>query len=238
MTRILLCRHGRTEWNKALRLQGHTDNELDEYGLRQAKATGSFVRAQRPRRSYVSPLKRTRQTYAQYGLDVDPVLFPAIQEQQLGAWDGVCELDLPPEELSAWRAGGFTPDGAEPYEALRDRLAAGFFQVVRESADVESSPSPDLSHAVRTVVLVSHGAALRVMMEHLGLIDRQHFVPLTPASVSVVDVTIPGFTFEDVSAEARARTRVMSDDEIRENVRLRVINLSPEMIDPDIARFA
>ena len=48
MIRILLVRHGETEWNKDHRLQGHSDISLAESGVQQARITGGFVRAPEP----------------------------------------------------------------------------------------------------------------------------------------------------------------------------------------------
>lgn len=246
MIRILLVRHGETEWNKDHRLQGHSDIPLAETGTEQARITGGFVRAQNPQQGYVSHLVRTQQTYAEFGLDVAAEVVPELAEQNLGEWEGWYGLDVRtqfPKEFEGWRAGSFTPAGGETHPELLARMKGAFFNIVRATAGIQPTASVDLGFSLRTAVAVSHGAALRVLLEGLGLIDRHHFIPLTPASVTMIDIplhhgpvssTLPKSGLEEEhpdDAEARLIAE-LSDEEIAELCRLRLINLSPELLYP------
>ncbi|MDO5493348.1 MAG: histidine phosphatase family protein [Nesterenkonia sp.] len=247
MIRVILCRHGETDWNRDHRLQGHSDIPLAESGRRQAAATGAFVRAQSPRLGHVSSLVRTQQTYEEFGLgaaglETPPQVWDELREQNLGVWEGAYAAevrDASPQDFAAWRSGGFTPEGGETQEALAERMGRAFCEIVRQTAAVEPTESPDLSFGVRTAVAVSHGAALRVLFESMGIIDRSRFIPLTPASVTMIDVPLTdgplssslprgGVESEDL-AEAVA---ALSDEDIRSHARLRVLNLSPELLAP------
>ena len=42
-TRIVLVRHGQTAWNREVRFRGRADPPLDDFGLRQAAATGCYL---------------------------------------------------------------------------------------------------------------------------------------------------------------------------------------------------
>ncbi|TLP71951.1 histidine phosphatase family protein [Nesterenkonia sphaerica] len=246
MIRIVLVRHGETEWNKAHRLQGRSDIPLAESGTLQAQITGGFVRAQTPQQGYVSSLLRTQQTFTQFGLDLQPSIRPDLAEQDLGEWEGGYAAEIRsrfPEQFEAWRAGTFTPAGGESYQQLVTRMRGAFFDMVRRTADISPSASADLSFDVRTAVAVSHGAALRVLFEGLQLIDRHQFIPLTPAAVSVIDIplhrgpvssSLPGGGLQDghdLDAES-ALIRSLTDEQITELCRLRLINLSPELLNP------
>ncbi len=244
MIRVLLVRHGETEWNKDHRLQGHSDISLAESGEVQAATTGAFVRAQHPRQAHVSSLVRTQQTFEQFGLDLRPRIWDELREQNLGEWEGAYAAEIRdtyPQEFEAWRAGTYTPEGGESYEALVSRMKGAFFEIVRSTAEIEPTPSADLSFELRTTVLVSHGAALRVLFEGLGLIDRRQFIPLTPAAATVIDIplhhgpvssSLPKSGLDDGGPDERQRIAALSDAEIEDLCRLRLINLSPELLNP------
>ncbi|MGJ9407056.1 histidine phosphatase family protein [Nesterenkonia aurantiaca] len=247
MIRILLVRHGETEWNKAHRLQGHSDIELSDSGALQARTTGAFIRAQQPSQAHVSSLVRTQQTFAEFGLDLTPRIWDELREQNLGEWEGAYAAairDAEPENFEGWRAGSYTPAGGETHQALQARMTGAFADIVRATAETAPTASADLGFQVRTAVAVSHGAALRVLFEGLGLIDRSQFIPLTPASVTVLDIpltkgpvssSLPNSGLDedhDDDAEARA-IRALTDEQIADHARLRLINLSPELLNPE-----
>lgn len=252
MIRILLVRHGETEWNKDHRLQGHSDIPLADTGVQQARITGGFVRAQNPQQGYVSSLVRTQQTFAEFGLDLAPQVVPDLAEQHLGEWEGWYGAEVRdqfPEQFEGWRAGTYKPAGGESHAELLHRMKRAFFDIVRATAQIQPSPSVDLSFSLRTAVAVSHGAALRVLLEGIELIDRHQFIPLTPAAVTVIDIplhrgtlstTLPqsGLDAEkDDDAEAQFIAD-LTDEQILSLCRLRLINLSPELLHPGAAGSA
>jgi probable phosphoglycerate mutase len=60
MTRMILVRHGQTEWNRVERFRGRADVPLNEVGRAQAEATGWRVAAEwQPDAIYSSPLSRS-----------------------------------------------------------------------------------------------------------------------------------------------------------------------------------
>lgn len=103
---ILLFRHGQTEWNKVLRIQGSGDSPLTPLGQAQATAMGAAARsylAQRfpapgPVVLQISPLGRTRQTAALIaaeltrgpgGYALHHHIDPRLKEMTAGAWEGL-----------------------------------------------------------------------------------------------------------------------------------------------------
>lgn len=61
---IYFVRHGQTDWNKALRWQGSSDNELNQLGREQARQVSAYFVEHHIQPSVVlsSPLKRARAT--------------------------------------------------------------------------------------------------------------------------------------------------------------------------------
>ena len=62
MTRIIVVRHGQTEWNRVVRFRGVVDVPLNETGLAQARAVGRRLASLPISAVYSSPLSRAIQT--------------------------------------------------------------------------------------------------------------------------------------------------------------------------------
>lgn len=63
-TRIILVRHGVTDWLEEGRIHGISDRPLSPFGHEQAELTGKALENCRATRMFVSPLLRTKQTAA------------------------------------------------------------------------------------------------------------------------------------------------------------------------------
>ena len=89
-TRVVLLRHGRTEWNDAGRLQGQADIALDAVGVAQAGEAAGYFRDWHFDACYSSDLRRamvTAETVALvHGLEV--VAEPRLREIDVGSWSG------------------------------------------------------------------------------------------------------------------------------------------------------
>lgn len=241
---MICVRHGETEWNKAHRLQGQSEVALAPSGIDQAKAAGLYVRGQNPAAGYVSPLKRTHATFAEFDLGVEPAERPALIEQNLGDWEGMKTAAAKSEyaELyKAWKKGEGTPPNGEDPAAVVERMRNAFFEIVRDSAGLAPTASVDTDYDLRTVVLVSHGTSTKALLEGLGLIDRSHVISLTAAAISVIDVPLHGGPLSsslpqggaqiEGGPEAEAEViRNLTDEQIADYAKLRMYNLSPEVL--------
>jgi len=89
--RIVLVRHGETEWNKLRRIQGISDLELNETGRMQAEALAQALKNERVEAIYTSPLKRARDTAYAIGRhhQVEVVSLYGLRELDAGEVDGL-----------------------------------------------------------------------------------------------------------------------------------------------------
>ncbi len=113
--RLILLRHGETEWNAEQRLQGQDNSALSERGIQQALRFVGFARALRPYRVVASDLGRTRHTAELIGHGNCPS-DARLRELDMGEWTGRRKPDLiagQADNYHAWRAGTFTPARAE-----------------------------------------------------------------------------------------------------------------------------
>jgi broad specificity phosphatase PhoE len=87
--RLLLLRHGETEWSRSGRHTSSTDLDLTDLGREQAKATGETLAQLQLNDPYVisSPRKRAAVTAELAGLTVDEVN-PLISEWDYGDYEG------------------------------------------------------------------------------------------------------------------------------------------------------
>lgn len=173
--RLLLWRHGRTEWNAGGRFQGRLDPPLDEVGRRQAaEAAPHLVAAGAlPADTVVvsSDLSRAAETAAALGalLGVEVRLDARLQEHGMGSWEGLTRTEVAdrhPEQYADWLAGRPVRGrgGEQPDEVAERALAA--------LADLPPAP---------VAVVVTHGGTSGRLIERLlglGPEQRRLFGPL------------------------------------------------------------
>lgn len=171
--RLLLVRHGETNYNAAGRIQGRLESELTQTGLEQAEKLGAWVDASSEAlavdRVFVSPKRRTRQTLA--GIESAqraPLpaaeVRPGLREIELTVWEGSLRSDLAESDprWEQWKARpdgfSFEEDGHAPLTDLKRRAAEEW------AALVAATPGGSTS------LVVAHGAFNRVLVQTaLGL---------------------------------------------------------------------
>ena len=153
--RVVLLRHGRTEWNATGRFQGQLDSPLDGIGRAQAEAAAIAVAPMDPDAIVSSDLTRTRDTAAALAaaLGHEVTFDERLREIDLGAWQGLTRAEARtqfPEEYAGWQAGeDRRRGGGETYAEVGDRAAA----CVVETLDALGPGS--------LLVAVTHGGTAR-----------------------------------------------------------------------------
>ena len=155
--RIVLWRHGRTEWNATGRFQGQTDIDLDEIGRAQAWESARRLAALEPDLLISSDLRRTRDTMAALAeITGKPIqLDERLRETFAGEWQGLTGAEIAsryPEEYKAWRAGDplLKVGGGETRQDVAERMAAAVRDIAARLADDGLA------------VLTTHGGAARL----------------------------------------------------------------------------
>ena len=89
--RLVLWRHGRTEWNATGRIQGQLDPPLDEVGVEQAQAASLVLAQLQPAAIVSSDLQRASMTAQALAARVDmtPTYDERLREIGLGEWEGL-----------------------------------------------------------------------------------------------------------------------------------------------------
>jgi broad specificity phosphatase PhoE len=157
LRRLILLRHGQTDYNVGGRMQGHLDSVLTTVGHEQAATAAPVLAALRPDRVVSSDLQRAVDTADVVGTACGlPVKFDArLRETHLGDWQGrtVAEIDRDyPGAIATWRSDpGWAPPGGESRVAVVARSRPVVDELDAEFADSEASS---------TVLLVAHGGLI------------------------------------------------------------------------------
>lgn len=185
--RLLLWRHGRTEWNATGRFQGQLDPPLDDRGRDQAhRAAPHLVAAGLTAENTVvvsSDLSRTAETAEVLTdlLGVPLLQDPRLREHGMGCWEGLTRAEVAdrfPGQFADWMAGRpVRGRGGEDPAHVGERALAALLDLP----------------AAEVAVVVTHGGTAGRLIERLlelGPEQRRVFGPLTNCAWS--DLVVQG----------------------------------------------
>ncbi|WP_042939140.1 histidine phosphatase family protein [Rhodococcus sp. AW25M09] len=161
--RLILLRHGQTEYNATDRMQGQLDTDLSELGRTQATTAAAELSTRDPIRIVSSDLRRALDTAVALGdsAGVSVSVDERLRETHLGEWQGLThtEVDgIAPGARPAWRADAtIAPPGGES----RIDVARRSVPLVRELLSSVTEWGADGSE--RPLVLVAHGGLIAAL---------------------------------------------------------------------------
>lgn len=189
-TRILLIRHGVTDFTAEGRLDGRggADPSLNADGREQAAGAGratAYLLDGRPARLVTSSLARAIETGAAVAEAVGlvPEVDPAWDEQDFGDWDGARVGDLvrdEPDALQSLREDpAYARPGGETHDQMAERVLAAFERCVAAGG---------------TTVVVCHRKPIMTVLAHLLKMPHETIWRLAaaPGSLSAVEVWADG----------------------------------------------
>ncbi|NJL00063.1 MAG: histidine phosphatase family protein [Spirulinaceae cyanobacterium SM2_1_0] len=189
--RLLLVRHGETEWNRVSRFQGAIDVPLNDAGRAQARKAADYLRDVPLNFAASSPLLRPKET-AEIILAPHPDLKLRLDarfcEISHGSWEGKFEREIAteyPELLQRWKSSPDTvqmPDG-ENLRQVWERAIAAWQDLVQAAFAASTPASPTVG------LLVAHDAINKVILCHLlGLAPKDFWaMKQGNGAVSVID---------------------------------------------------
>ncbi|HET7010527.1 MAG TPA: histidine phosphatase family protein [Anaerolineales bacterium] len=184
MTRLLLIRHGQTDWNREGRFQGQTDVPLNAVGREQARAMAEQFRSEPPEAIYSSDLLRARQTAESLALVTGAPLHldPRLREIDLGEWEGMVFADIEKNQgalLARRRRDPMDtyPPGGEGIRSLVARVVPFLQEVLRR-------------HPEALVALVSHGATLAAIKMYLLHLPVESVWDLEPENAAFEEIVV------------------------------------------------
>ena len=172
--RILLVRHGQSEWNALHRLQGQADIALSKTGRAQADALRPVIEEIGPCRAVTSDLARVRETARRVGAP-DAVPDPALREIDVGDWTGRAIPDIIADseaQYLAWRAGTGTPPGGEHWDDFVNRVTGVIHREAERPCD--------------NLLIACHGGVIRAILQRFLGLPPANIIPVAPASLTAV----------------------------------------------------
>jgi alpha-ribazole phosphatase len=180
-TRLLLIRHGETDWTKKKRYCGSNDIPLNAVGRKQAARLEKKVRGEKIDSVYCSDLRRASgfAGIAFKGREIIP--HAGLREMNFGIFEGLTHDQLGkkfPRLYSAWlkRFGSVTPPDAERFVSFRMRVRKTFKEIIAKNKG-------------KTCAVVSHGGVMMVMFADIvGKKKIWEFLP-SLGSLSTIEIT-------------------------------------------------
>ncbi len=186
--KLILVRHGETEWNKVRRIQGNrSDPRLSLEGLKEADRLAAALRAERIDAIYSSPLKRAAETAQIIGdaCGVRVHLLEDLREIDVGELDGLFERELSGRHQDAWQrlreGDAATPlPGGESLQDVQKRTSWAMDRILERHVD-------------ETVVVVGHLLTnLSILCQALDMeLGQVIALRQAPAATTILDMN-PG----------------------------------------------
>ena len=185
--RILLLRHGETDWNRQSRFQGQIDVPLNATGRRQAQQAAAFLRHSPIRWAYASPMARPRDTAELVLTHHDGV--PLVDCEGLleighGLWEGKLEQEIQsqwPQLLAMWKTAphrvAMPGPGGETIQQVSQRAVAAVERIAHKLEEGD------------TALVVAHDAVNKAILCHLLGLSPAHIwcVKQGNGGVSILD---------------------------------------------------
>ena len=175
--RLLLARHGQTEWHSDNRYVSRTDIGLTETGREQARTLARRAEREKVNLVLSSPLGRALLTAkpAAAACNLEPETDERLRELDFGEWEGRTLVEIREEDPESVRRfeesaeHGFP--GGEPLHEGADRVLKVFACLSR-------------SHAGETVLVVAHNTLLRLALCRMLGVELGQYRRLMPRVVN------------------------------------------------------
>lgn len=158
-TKLILIRHGETDWSYQKRYCGFTDIPLNEKGKAQARQLSKRLEEEKVHKVYSSDMKRTLQFAKIVFKDAPIERLASLREMNLGMFEGLTYQEIMeayPEIYRKWLNDprDVTIPGGEGLNDLAKRVRESLIKIL----------SHDNSNSNRTIAVFTHAGPIRVIL--------------------------------------------------------------------------
>jgi len=208
--RLVLLRHGESDWNRENRFTGWTDVDLSAKGIEEARAAGRSLAAAGLRfdLAFTSLLKRAIRTLWIALEELDQMWLPVenswrLNERHYGALQGLDKAEMAAKfgekQVLVWRRSYDTPppllekndsryEGSDPrYAGVEVPRSECLKDTVARVIPYWNSAIAPAVSAGHRVLIAAHGNSLRALVKHLDNISDADIMPLNiPTGIPLV----------------------------------------------------
>ena len=191
--RMLLVRHGETDWNRQQRFQGQIDIPLNENGKRQGQQAAEFLKSVKIDAAVSSSLSRPKETaelILQHHPEVTLATTDGLKEIGHGEWEGLYEHEIEaryPGMLKQWQEQPETVDmpgeSGENLEQVWARAIAAWQDIVAQYSGTEQPV---------TVLVSAHDAVNKALLCHIVGLGPESFWQFKQGNGAVSVIDYPG----------------------------------------------
>ena len=177
MSRLVLLRHGESQWNLENRFTGWIDVPLSQKGIEEARAAGEKLRGYRFDRAFSSVLIRANETLRIVLETLGQTQIPvekdkALNERMYGELQGLNKAETAKkfgdEQVKIWRRSfDVRPPGGESLKDTAERVLPYY----------EARIKPYLAKG-ETILIAAHGNSLRALVMQLDQLTREQVLEL------------------------------------------------------------
>ncbi|MBI3165761.1 MAG: alpha-ribazole phosphatase [Chloroflexi bacterium] len=184
--KLLLTRHGQTDWNIARRYQGHSNTGLNQTGIQQAEQLARRLSSETIHAIYSSDLSRAVDTANRIQILQQTAKAVATdmrwRELSFGDWEGMTYEEMSahsPELFDAWMKDSLTvstPNG-ETHKQLAERVKSAFDEL-------------KANHKDETVLVVGHSGSMQTLLALLLGVDLSRYWQFRISQASLSELTV------------------------------------------------
>ncbi|MEM6399751.1 MAG: histidine phosphatase family protein [Cyanobacteria bacterium P01_D01_bin.116] len=171
--RLLLVRHGETEWNQQSKYQGQVDISLNENGKLQSEKVADFLKDISIDKVYSSSMLRAKETaeiILQQHQGVNLELNDGFKEIIHGVWEGKLETEIEqefPGELQRWHENPeqFQMPSGESLQQVWSRTVEVYESIIQTALD----------NQLKTILIVAHGGTNQILLCHILGLSAEYF---------------------------------------------------------------
>ena len=177
MARLVLLRHGESQWNLENRFTGWVDVPLSPRGIQEAKDAGETLRSFMFDRAFTSVLARANETLRLVLETIGQTAIPiekdkALNERMYGELQGLNKAETAEkygeQQVKLWRRSyDVRPPGGESLKDTAERVLPYYERTIK----------PYLLNG-ETILVAAHGNSLRALIMELEQLSREQVLEL------------------------------------------------------------